>query len=91
MYRRFDDVLYYQIPASDERRQLVRNILGGHLESSFSWDSLLAISDGLSQAEIDLACRDALKQAILAGKNKVSHQLVEQMIKERKSNHFQMK
>jgi hypothetical protein len=45
----------------------------------------------LSHAEIDQACRDAIKQAILADKVKVSSSLLRQMLKERQSAHLELK
>jgi hypothetical protein len=48
---------------------------------------VLAESDGLSHSEIDQACRDAIKHAILTDSNKVSAPLLREMIVERKSAH----
>lgn len=72
LFRRFDDVLYYHAPTEDERRHLVENVLGTFLGSRFAWTKVLAASDGLSHAEIDNACRDAIKVAILSDKNKIN-------------------
>lgn len=71
LFRRFDDVLYYQHPGSEERQHLIENILGVYMGQRFSWQKIIAASEGLSHAEIDNACRDAIKSAILCDKDKV--------------------
>lgn len=85
LFRRFDDVLYYSLPEEEDRKRLMRNILGTYLAPRFSWKGVLTASDKLSHAEIDHACRDAIKQAILADTGKVGPVLVRKMLKERQS------
>ncbi|MEX2303736.1 MAG: ATP-binding protein [Bryobacterales bacterium] len=87
LFRRFDDVLFYGLPRSEDRKRLVRNVLGTFLPSRFPWKPVLAESNGLSHSEIDQACRDAIKHAILTDSNKVSAPLLCEMILERKSAH----
>jgi SpoVK/Ycf46/Vps4 family AAA+-type ATPase len=91
LFRRFDDVLYYDLPKEEERKRLIQNVLGSFLPPRFPWKSVLSESEGLSHAEIDQACRDAIKQAILADKQKVSASLLEQMLNERQSARGQSK
>ncbi|MDP8256193.1 MAG: ATP-binding protein [Candidatus Alcyoniella australis] len=83
LFRRFDDVLYYEIPNLEDRRKLIANVLGSFIATRFRWKAVLHESEGLSQAEIDMACRDAIKQAILSDKTKVSASFLLVMIKER--------
>ncbi|MCB5160345.1 AAA family ATPase [Marinomonas algarum] len=72
LFRRFDDVLYYSLPNQEDCRRLIELILGTFLGSRFAWKKVLSGCDGLSQAEIGSACRDAMKQAILKDDAKVS-------------------
>jgi SpoVK/Ycf46/Vps4 family AAA+-type ATPase len=72
LFRRFDDVLYYQHPESVERQHLIENILGTFMAQRFTWQKVIAASEGLSHADIDNACRDAIKNAILCDKDKVA-------------------
>lgn len=72
LFRRFDDILYYENPTDLERKQLITNILGIFKTTRFSWKSILSKSEGLSHSEIVLACYDAVKKAILSDKKKVS-------------------
>jgi len=87
LFRRFDDVLYFEKPKSEERKKLMQNILGSFLAPRFTWKTVLAESEGLSHAEIDQACRDAIKQAILSEEPKVNSSLLLQMLEERQSAH----
>ncbi len=85
LFRRFDDVLYYSNPESAERKRLIQNVMAGFQSAKFSWKSVIQDSDGLSQSEIDHACRDAIKQVILDNKLKVSSNSLRKMLKERQS------
>ena len=87
LYRRFDDVLYYENPDIQDRPVLMRNVLGTFCDPNLAWKSLSTGSQGLSHAEIDQACRDAIKQAILTDKTMVDTALLRSMLKERKSAH----
>ncbi|MCF4114720.1 MULTISPECIES: AAA family ATPase [Dethiosulfovibrio] len=85
LFRRFDDVLYYDNPDEKQRKQLICNVLGTFVNaSSFKWDESLKQSDGLSHGEIDGACRDAIKEAILSDKELVKEDRLIVMIQERK-------
>lgn len=83
LFRRFDDVLYYDNPEIEERKTLIANVLGTFMASQFGWKQVLPESAGLSHAEIDHACRDAIKNAILANQNKISAKQLLVTIKER--------
>jgi SpoVK/Ycf46/Vps4 family AAA+-type ATPase len=85
LFRRFDDVLYFELPEPADRKRLIQNVLGTFLPPKFAWPEVLARSEGLSHAEIDTACRDAIKQGVLTKKPKISGQLLCQMLKERHS------
>lgn len=85
LFRRFDDVLYYDLPAQETRSCLIANVLGTFPEKNFPFNKVAEMTDGLSQAEIDRVCREAIKLTILDNKEKVSFRLFENMLKERRS------
>lgn len=87
LFRRFDDVLYYENPESDQRESLIANVLGTFLAPRFAWKQVIKESEGLSHAEIDHACRDAIKNAILSDKNKITATQLLTTIKERQGTH----
>ena len=87
LFRRFDDVLYYKNPTYKEKQQLIKNVLGNFKPSSFIWETVLDKSSDLSHAELTLACNDAIKNAILSDKNKISVLDICEMITNRQNVH----
>jgi len=83
LFRRFDDILYYELPEEIERKKLIKNILGTFISEKLNWEEILNTSKGLSQAEIDHASRDAIKNAILSNAKKIDIEIFIQMLKER--------
>ena len=87
LYRRFDDVLYYENPEVDDRMHLMQNVMSSFLAEQFRWKAIVAESDGLSHAEINYACVDAIKEAILKDRKTVSVNQLRQMLRERLEAH----
>lgn len=87
LYRRFDDVLYYGLPDDSDKTRLMENITGSFLSPQIEWKKVIKEAAGLSHSEIDLACRDAVKQAILSDLQTVDTTLLAQMLKERQASH----
>ena len=87
LFRRFDDVLYYKNPTDEEKQQLIKNVLGTFKSSRFNWKTILAKSANLSHAELVLACNDAIKNAILSDKKKISASDLCVMISNRQDAH----
>jgi AAA+ superfamily predicted ATPase len=87
LYRRFDDVLHYSLPTPDERAQLMRNVLGTFVTPRFGWKAGIVDSEGLSHSEIDGACTDAIKQAILSDRRTVSGADLRQPLRDKREAH----
>ncbi len=87
LYRRFDDVLYYDLPDDSDKKRLMENVMSAFLPPELAWQSIIPEAAGLSHSEIDLACRDAIKQTILTDQQKVDVSLLLQMLKERRETH----
>jgi len=85
LFRRFDDVLHYGLPEQDARSRLIVNVLGNFRNKYFPFEKAAKIADGLSHAEIDHVCRDAIKLTILDNKEFVAFNLFEGLLKERRS------
>ena len=86
LFRRFDDVLHYGLPAEASRRRLIENVLGC-FKGRLGWKSVMEESSELSHAEIDHACRDAIKEAILGDKEKVDTKALVRTLRERHQTH----
>ena len=83
LFRRFDDVIHYQLPTDHEKIQLLKNRLNGSI-SQKDIDLILPELTSLSHAEINQACLDAIKESVI-NEVKISPDLVIKTIRERKS------
>lgn len=81
LFRRFDDVIHYNLPSDEEKTQLLKCRLGKNLTSK-DMKTLLPILENLSHAEINQACLDAIKESVLNNTD-ISLSLIEKTIKER--------
>ena len=90
LFRRFDDILYYDKPENKEIVKLIKNRLGTFL-GLLKVAELTKEAKNLSHAEITQACYDAIKEAILEDKKTVSKSLMKQMLLDRKSAYKEKK
>jgi len=84
LFRRFDDIIRYPLPAENEIKKLISNKLGA-FKAAFKLDPLTKIAMGLSHAEIASACQDAIKDAILQNKNKVDRTKLSRFLQAKRS------
>ncbi len=84
LFRRFDDILHYDLPDEKEIKSLIENCLGSY-KGTLSIKKVTVESKDLSHAEITQACRDAIKEVILKDKSKVNMSLLKSMIDDRKN------
>lgn len=82
LFRRFDDVLYYNLPEKDQVVQLIKNRLGT-FKGNYHIETLAENIGALSHSDICQACDDAIKETILDGENKVSKETLLNMLKDR--------
>jgi SpoVK/Ycf46/Vps4 family AAA+-type ATPase len=82
LFRRFDDVIAYKLPNVKEKKELLQNRLSKY-SKKINFTQLLPNINGLSHAEITLACLDAIKETILNEKVPMSNQLILKSIKDR--------
>ena len=75
LYRRFDDILYYNLPSEPEIIKLIKNRLSTFL-GKLNVKELIHHTKKLSHAEIVQACYDSVKEAILEDKTTVSKKLL---------------
>lgn len=66
LFRRFDDVLRYELPPHDAIVDLLKRRLK-RTRSKLDWDVVASRAEGLSFADIQRACDDALKETIVLG------------------------
>jgi len=87
LFRRFDDVLHYRSPDAADRRRLIGNLAAGFLPPKLAWKTILTASKGLNHAEIDHACRDAIKEAIMNEMKTVTAEGLLKALGERRATH----
>jgi len=82
LFRRFDDVILYHLPDEDEKLELLKNRLA-KFSKNVKFNELLPNINGLSHAEISLACIDAIKETVLNEKQEMDNKLILKAIKDR--------
>lgn len=67
LFRRFDDVLHYELPSEDEIRKLVASRVSGYDSAYAPNDEIVEDLKMLCQADIVRLCDDAIKESLLSG------------------------
>jgi len=90
LFRRFDDVVRYELPSNNEIILLFKSRLHSYVANNFSWKKLALMSEGLSNAEVTLAANDAIKEMLIHDHQSISISMLQQAIEDRKniSQHF---
>jgi SpoVK/Ycf46/Vps4 family AAA+-type ATPase len=87
LFRRFDDILTYDLPNEASRRHLIENSLVTFIGKKFGWKTVLSASEGMSCAEIVQACRDTMKDAILRDRMLITGHELERALVEKHHIH----
>ena len=85
LFRRFDDVLHYELPGVEQIAALLRTRLARFAEKKFSWKGLAKVADGLSYAEVVRAADEVLKKALIDQRKCVTEAETRHMVEERQS------
>ena len=85
LFRRFDDVLQYELPEKSQIVSLLEARLSDAVTTGTQWQRLAELAAGLSYAEITRASDEALKDALIHERSKVRESDIQTMLKERKS------
>jgi SpoVK/Ycf46/Vps4 family AAA+-type ATPase len=89
LFRRFDDVITYDLPKPDVSRRVIENKLAVFETRDLDWSEVLAAAGGLSQAEIARSCLEAAKAAILNDSNHIgTTNLLDALEERRHSRHI---
>lgn len=84
MFRRFDSVVEYPLPSPKIARDVMRNRLAAVDTKGLRWSAVDQAAEGLSHAELALACEQAAKGAILAGSDRVTTATLRSALLERR-------
>jgi SpoVK/Ycf46/Vps4 family AAA+-type ATPase len=83
LFRRFDLVVEYPLPTPNVVRSVIKNRLTSMISPRWPWKAVEEAANGLSQAEITIACEFAAKAAILAGETAVGSAAVIAALRDR--------
>lgn len=83
LFRRFDEVVRFHLPQASEVIELMSRRLRG---SDLPLTHLAQFAQGLSFADIQRGCEDALKHALLSGRTKVEEGDVQYALQERQQD-----
>ena len=90
LFRRFDDVIVYNLPTEEEKLELLNNRLARYSKSKgINFKKLLPSINGLSHAEISMACLDAIKETVLNENIKLTNELILKSIRDRDIAYYQ--
>jgi SpoVK/Ycf46/Vps4 family AAA+-type ATPase len=84
IFRRFGIVVEYPLPTPEIAREVVRSRLAIVDTRGLGWKKIIEATDGLSHAELTLACEQAAKQTILAGSRRVTTDLLVRALEDRR-------
>jgi SpoVK/Ycf46/Vps4 family AAA+-type ATPase len=85
LFRRFDDVIRYDLPNEEDIVRLLKARLSRNVVKRFQWSKLPSLCTGLSSAEIARAADDALKDSLINDQDKVTLNMLEEAILERRT------
>lgn len=84
LYRRFDDVLHYELPDKTQISKLLKTRLLEQKSDEINWWRLGEIGSGLSYAEIARVANEVLKDALIDDRAYVVEADIRSMLEERK-------
>lgn len=85
LFRRFDDVIDYQLPDKTLIIEVLKLSLVGFKTFRIQWAKAAAIAQGLSYADISIACQNAIKEALIENREQVKNADLTRSIRERKT------
>jgi SpoVK/Ycf46/Vps4 family AAA+-type ATPase len=84
LFRRFDDVIEYQLPDSQAVKTILERKLATFQAADVDWSRILPDAAGLSHADLARAGEEAAKRAVLGGSTRITTEGLSIAIQERK-------
>ena len=85
LFRRFDDILHFELPDESQVAELLKMRLAGKAQPSVEWSDLASRAVGLSYAEVARAADDVVKDALVSGRARVRGEEIGAMLDELKA------
>ena len=84
LFRRFDDILHYELPDETHIADVLKSRLGHLAVKNISWKRLASKALGLSYAELTRAADEVLKTALIECIDKISEKHISLALEERR-------
>lgn len=84
LFRRFDDVIEYDLPDRTRIIETLKAKLGAFKTQKIQWPKVATAAQGLNFADITRACEDAIKDALIHERTFVTHPEIVHAIEDRK-------
>ena len=85
LFRRFDDILHFEMPDIDQIAELLKARLGSAAPRNIEWSHVAGWAEGLSFADVARVTNDVLKDALIGQRQWIHEAEIRAMIEERKS------
>lgn len=85
LFRRFDDILHYDLPDKSQIVKLLKTRLAGMAVRGVRWGNLADLAMGLSYAEVTRTTNEILKDMLIHERARVHTEDIRMMLTERKS------
>ena len=85
LFRRFDDLLHYELPDEEHIASVLKARLGRMATKGVSWKRLASKAMGLSYAEITRASDEAMKSALIEDRTTIAEKDIGYALQERHS------
>ncbi|MET4676873.1 MULTISPECIES: AAA family ATPase [unclassified Luteibacter] len=90
LFRRFDDVIEYRLPAPAQATRLIQSRLGTFAPKPFPIKSVTAKAEGLSYAEIKRAVDESIKEAVMHDEQRIKADALARAFDERRKYSLRM-
>lgn len=84
LFRRFDDLVEFGLPKTDQIRTLVTKLLHNIEAEELNWEQIEHASASLSYAEVTRACEEAIKEMLINDLEKVTNSALVNALTERR-------
>jgi len=86
LFRRFDDIIEFELPDQEHIKLLLKTRLAGFLPKQIRWSELTKLSAGLSYGDLTMAAENAMKTALIEGRKAITNADLSQAIRERRAS-----
>ena len=85
LFRRFDDVIEYELPQPSQIAEILQNRLSRFSPATLDVNALATIAEGLSHADITRAVEEAVKNAVMQDHPHVDPEELQELLRRRSS------